>query len=95
MRTANQEVAEHQGVHARPQKTVDGFFGAADDGLVVIERSIHHGGHAGQIAEFPNEPPIARIRLAIDGLQARRAVHVSGRGKRRRAFRDAPNRQTS
>ena len=77
---AHQNIAKDEHIHLRPEKAVDGFLGTADDRLVVVERSIQHHGHAGEIAKFPDQPPVARVRLLRDRLEASGAVHVSGRG---------------
>src|SRR5437879_83287 len=72
----DEEIAENQGIHVRAPETIDRFLGAADDGFVVVEGSIEHHGHAGEITESGNERVIARIGLARDGLQSAGAVHV-------------------
>src|SRR5215813_8024019 len=41
-RFCNQEVAEHQRIHLRPQETINRFLRLANDWLVVVERSIQH-----------------------------------------------------
>ena len=78
LRTRISPRTEH--IHLRPEKTVNRFLGTADDGFVVVERSIQHHGHAGEIAEFPDQPPVARVGLLRDRLEAARAIHVRGRG---------------
>ena len=39
-------------------KTIERFFGAADDRLVVVERSVQDDRHAGEIAEGANQFPV-------------------------------------
>ena len=78
------KVTHHQDVHLRARETIQRFFRAADDGLVVVERSIQDDGNAGEIAERANQFPVERIRGAAHGLQARGAVHVRGRGNQAR-----------
>jgi hypothetical protein len=36
----NEEIAEDQRIHLRALKAIDGFFRAADDGLVVVKGSV-------------------------------------------------------
>jgi hypothetical protein len=55
-------VAEDEHVHARAEEAVHGFFGAADDGLIVIEGCVEDDGDAGELAEFVDQLPVARIR---------------------------------
>jgi len=39
-RPRDEEISEDQRIHLRAQEAIDRFFGAADDRLVVIERSV-------------------------------------------------------
>ena len=81
------EISQHQHVHLRAPETIQSLFGAADDRLVVIERSIQHDRHAGEIADRAQKLPIERIGRAADGLQPRGAVHMRGRGNHGALFR--------
>ena len=81
------KIAHHQDVHLRALKTIESFFGAADDGLVVVERSIQHDRNTGEITEGANKFPVQRVRRAADGLQARGSVHMRGRGDHGAFFR--------
>src|SRR5712692_2234434 len=78
-RLADQDIAKHQRVHLCPQKTVQGLFGAAHDGLVVVERRVQHHRHAGEVGKLTDQPPVARVRGAPDRLEPPGAVHMSWR----------------
>src|ERR1700736_3224695 len=67
---SDQEIAQDQGVHLGAQKTVDGFFRAADDGLVVVEGGVEHHRKAGEPFERFDELPVTGIGFARDGLPA-------------------------
>ncbi len=84
---SQEKISQDQDVHLRAAKTINRFFRAADDRLVVVERSIQDDGHAGQIAERAQQFPIKRIGGAAHGLQARGAVHVRRRGNHGALFR--------
>src|SRR5271157_6648072 len=45
---ANQDIAEDQRIHLRAQKTINRFFGPADDRFIVVEGRIQNDGHAGE-----------------------------------------------
>ena len=81
------EVAHHQYVHLRALKTIESFLGSADDGLIVVERSVQNDRHAGEVSEGANQFPVERVRGAADGLQARGAVHVGWSGNHGAFFR--------
>src|SRR5207245_9505114 len=75
----NEEIAEDQSIHLRAEVAIDGFFGAADDWLIVVEGSVEHNRHASEIVESGNERVIAGIGFASDGLQPARAIDVRRR----------------
>ncbi len=81
-RFADEDVAEDKHIHFGAQKTFDGFLRTANDRFVVVEGSIQHHGHAGEIGKLPDQPPIARVRFLRHGLEAPGAVHVGGRRNR-------------
>ena len=56
--------------------------GRAHNRLVIVEGCVDDGRHAGELAEFADQPPVSRIGFAIDGLQAAGAVDVGGGGQR-------------
>src|SRR5580704_7214187 len=76
----DQEIAENQRVHLRALETIESFFRAAYDGLIVVEGSVEHDRHSGLSFKFADERVVTRIRLAGDGLQAAGAVDVRWRG---------------
>ena len=73
------EISHHQDIHSRAQETIDRFFRAADDRLVVVERGVHNDGHAGEVAKRADQFPVERVCSAADRLEPRRPVDVSGR----------------
>jgi len=73
------EISHHQDIHSRAQETIERFFGAADDWLVVVERGVHDDGHSREVAKSADQFPVERVCSAADRLEARRPVDVSGR----------------
>src|SRR5690242_16536669 len=59
----NQKIAQHQRIHLCSLKTVQCLSRPADDWLIVIEGSIQHHRHFGELLELPNQPPVAWIRF--------------------------------
>src|ERR1700675_126395 len=61
---ADEEIAEDERIHLRAKEAVEGFFRAADDGLVVVEGGIEDHGDAGKVAKRGDQRVIAGIGCA-------------------------------
>src|SRR5215471_1753999 len=72
----NEEVAQDQSIHLRTLQPVNGLFGAADNGFVVVERGVQDNGYIGNVAERRNQRVVARICFARDRLQAAGAIDM-------------------
>src|SRR6185437_16965507 len=66
--------AEH--IHPRPQKAVERFLWRAYDRLVLVERGVEHHRNTSPVAEAFDEAMVARIGVAIDGLQPARPIDM-------------------
>jgi hypothetical protein len=49
---------------------------SADHRLVLVERRIHQHRHVGQVPEIFDQTIVARVGVAIDGLQAASTIDV-------------------
>ena len=76
-----EKVAEDEHIHFRAQKTIERFFGAADDGFVFVEGGVEHEGDGGQRTEVRNQLMVKRVGFAMDGLQAAGAIDVTHGGE--------------
>src|SRR5262245_14174064 len=74
-----EEVAQNQRVHLRPEKAFERLLRAADDGLILVEGGVKQSWHAGQYAETVDEPPIERVGAMMYRLQPARAVDMRHR----------------
>ncbi len=70
------EVAEDEDVHARAQVAGDGFRRCRDDRLLTVEAGVEQHRHAGQFPEGLDDPVVAGVGRALDGLDAAGAVGV-------------------
>ena len=61
-------VAEHQHIHFRAEKTIERFLGAANDWLVLVEGRVEHERDARQFVEHSYELMIERVGFAMHGL---------------------------
>ena len=77
--SSDQEVAEDQRIHLRALKTVQSFFGAADNRLVVVEGSVQYDRHARKLFERFDQVPVTRVGLTRYCLQSTRSVNMRRR----------------
>jgi hypothetical protein len=47
----HKKTPEHEEIHLRAEKTIERFFGAADNGFVLVERGIEHERDAREFME--------------------------------------------
>ena len=75
----DQRVAQHKHIHPRSEETIERFLRLAHNGLILVERRVQDHRHPRQSPERLDQAIIARVRLAMHGLDARRVVHMRHR----------------
>src|SRR6266849_1070061 len=74
--TQHNNITDHQRIHLSAEKAVERLLGPADDRLVLVKRSVEHHRHTGQLPEAFDQAIIARVGMAIDGLQTSGAIDM-------------------
>src|SRR5664279_245590 len=67
---SNQEITKYERVHLCAQKAIECFLGTADNGLVVVKRSVQHDRDAGLALELGDQGVVTRIGFCCDRLQS-------------------------
>ena len=61
---AYRHVPQYQDIHLGSQKAIERLFRLADDGLILIERSVQHHWYPSAFIKGRNQLPIERIGVA-------------------------------
>src|SRR5690242_7387297 len=65
-----------QYIHASPLEAIDGFFGRANDGFVLIETGVENYRDASPSMKGGDQIVVQRIFLASHGLQTSGVIHM-------------------
>src|SRR5262249_29660781 len=78
---SKEAIAHRQRFDGRAHEAAEGIFGRADDRLSAhVEAGVDQHRASSPLFEESEKPVIARVGLAMDGLNARGVVDVSDRG---------------
>ena len=71
---------DRQRIQLGAQQTTARFVGRADNRFVFVKAGVEYHRDTGLLLESVDQPPVARVDVLLDGLQAPRAVDM-GNGK--------------
>ena len=74
--SADDEVPEHEQVHARLGEGLERLLRRHHDRLVLVERGVQKDGHPRELLELLDQPPVARSDRLVDHLHAAGVVDV-------------------